>query len=53
MISYDVCSLSANIPLKENVELVVSLIFQKRPGIKIRRKQITTLFEFATSGTHF
>ena len=53
MISYDVCSLSTDIPLKENVELVVSLIFQKYPGIKIPKKQITTLTEFATSGTHF
>ena len=42
-----------NIPLKETIKLAVKLIFEKRPEIKITRKQLTKLFEFATSGTHF
>ena len=53
MIFYDVCNLFTNIPLKETIKLAVKLIFEKRPEIKITRKQLTKLFKFATSGTHF
>ena len=52
-ISYDVCNLFTNIPLKETIKLAVNLIFDKCPEIRITRKQLTKLFEFATSGTHF
>ena len=31
----------------------MNLIFKKRPEIRVTRKQLTKLFEFATSGTHF
>ena len=53
MLSYDVCNLFTNIPLKETIKLAVNLIFEKRPEIRITRKQLTKLFEFATSRTHF
>ena len=53
MISYDVCNLFTNIPLKETIKLAVNLIFEKRPEIRMTRKQLTKLFEFVTSGTHF
>ena len=35
------------------IELAVNLLFEKRPEMRITRKQLTKLFEFATSGTHF
>ena len=53
MISYDVCNLFKNIPLKETIKLSMNLIFEKHGEIRITRKQLTKLFEFATSGTHF
>ena len=53
MISYDVFNLFTNIPFKETIKLAVNLIFDKCPEIRITRKQLTKLFEFATSGTHF
>ena len=53
MISYDVCNLFTNIPLKETIKLAVNLIFEKRPEIRMTRKQLIKLFEFVTSGTHF
>ena len=53
MILYDVFSIFTNIPRKETTELSVSLIFKKHPEIKITKKRLTKLFEFATSGTHF
>ena len=37
MISYDVCNLFTNIPLKETVKLAMNLIFKKRPEIRITR----------------
>ena len=53
MISYDVCNLFTNITLKETIKLAVNLIFEKRPEIRVTRKQLTKLFEFATLGTYF
>ena len=53
VISYNVRNLFTNISLKETIKLAVNLIFGKRPEIRIKRKQLTKLFEFATSGTHF
>ena len=38
MISYDVCNLFTNIPLKETIKLAVNLIFEKRPEIRVTRK---------------
>ena len=52
MIPYDVSNLFTNIPLKETIKLAVNLIFEKCPEIRITKKQLTNLFEFATSGTH-
>ena len=53
MISYDACNLFTNIALKETIKLAVNLIFEKRPEIRMTRKQLTKLFEFVTSWTHF
>ena len=53
MISYDVCNLFKNIPLKEAIKLSMNLTFEKHEEIRITRKQLTKLFEFAISGTHF
>ena len=35
------------------IKLAVNLIFEKRPEIRITKKQLTKLFEFATPVTHF
>ena len=53
VIFYDVFNLFTNIPLKEMIKLAVNLIFEKRPEIRITKKQLTKLFEFATPVTHF
>ena len=41
-----------SIPLNETIELAVKLIFDNNPNIKITKKDLKKLFEFATSGTH-
>ena len=53
MIFNDICNLFTNIPLKETIKPAVNLVFEKPPEIRITRKQLTKLIEFATSGTHF
>ena len=53
MVSYDVTSLFTNIPLKETIEIAVNTIFEKNPEIKISKRELTKLFNFATSETHF
>ena len=35
------------------IKLAVNLIFEKRPEIRITKKQLTKLFEFATPVTLF
>ena len=40
----------AGIPLNETIDLAVKLIFDNKPNIKITRKDLKKLFEFATSG---
>ena len=52
LISYDICSLFTRIPLNETIDLAVKLIFDNNPNIKITKKDLKKLFEFATSGTH-
>ena len=53
MISHDICNFFTNIPLKETIKLAVNLLFEKRPEIRITRKQLAKLFEYTTSRTHF
>ena len=53
MVSYDVCSLYTNIPLKETIEISVEKIFENNPHIKITKDELKNLFYFATSKTHF
>ena len=52
LISHDVCSLFASIPLKETIDIPDNLIFQHNSGLNwswFKKK----LFELATSGTYF
>ena len=51
LISY-VCSLFTSIPLNETIDIAVNLVFDNNPNINITKKELKTLFEFATSGTH-
>ena len=53
IISFDVCSLFTNIQLEETIELAVSRIFEKKPNLKISRRELRELFEFCTSKTNF
>ena len=53
LISFDVCSLFANIPLNLTIELALDHILSENNDINISRKSPKNLFQFATSETHF
>ena len=53
LVSYDVCSLFTSIPLQETIQIAVELIFQNNPQLKVTKRELKQLFNFATSGTHF
>ena len=53
MVSFDIKSFITNIPLAETINLAVDAILKNNPNLKIRRKDLKTLFEFTTRGTHF
>ena len=40
-----------SVPLNETIDLSVKSIFDNNPNIKITKKDLKKLFEFATSGT--
>ena len=48
----DICNLLTSIPLNETIDLAIKLIFDNNPNIKITKKDLEKLFEFATSETH-
>ena len=50
LISYDICSLFTSISLNETIDLAIKLIFDNNPDIKITKRDLKKLFEFATSG---
>ena len=52
-VSYDVTSLFTNIPLEETIHLTIELLFETKPDLKIVRKDLQKLFQFATSQTNF
>ena len=52
LIYYDICSLFTKILLNETIDLAAKLIFDNNPNIKITKKHLKKLFEFATSETH-
>ena len=49
MVSYDVASLFTNIALEETIHLTIDLLFEAKPDLKISRKDLKKLFQFATS----
>ena len=53
LVSYDVCSLFISIPLQEPFEMAVEFIFENNPQLKVAKRELKQLFNFATSGTHF
>ena len=53
LVSYDVISLYTSIPLAETIKLAVDIIIENNINAKITKEELTTLFEFATSKTHF
>ena len=53
LVSYDVTSLFANIPLQETIDITINLILNHNPNLNITRKELKKLSLFATSQTHF
>ena len=53
MVSYDVTSLFTNIPLEETIHLTIDLLSEAKLDLKINRKNLQKLFQFATSQTNF
>ena len=53
LVSYHVCSLLTSIPLQETIQIAVELIFQNNPQLKVTKRELKQLFNFATSCTHF
>ena len=53
MVSYDVCSLFTSISFQETIEIAVELIFENNPLLKVTKRELKQLFNFASSGTHF
>ena len=53
LVSYDVTSLFTSIPLQETIDIAINLIFNHNPNLNITKKELKTLFLFATSQTHF
>ena len=53
LVSFDVESLFTNIPLNETINIAVDLILENEPSLKMSRKQLVQLFNFATSKSHF
>ena len=53
LVSYDITSLSTNIPLQETIDIATNLIFNHHPNLNITRIELKKLFLFATSQTHF
>ena len=42
-----------NIPLQENIDTAINLIFNHNPNLNITRKELKKVFLFATSHSHF
>ena len=53
LVSYDVCSLFTSLPLQETIEIAVELIFENNLQLKLTKRELKQLFNFATSGTSF
>ena len=53
LVSYDVWSLFTSINLQETIETAFKLIFENNSQLKITKRELKQLFNFATSGTHF
>ena len=53
LVSYDIQSLFTNIPLEETIDIAVTILFEKKPNLKISKGDLKKLFRFATSETQF
>ena len=53
MVSYDVCSLFTNIPLKETIDLAVDIIFDNNQSMNITKPQLKKLFVFCYMANSF
>ena len=39
--------------MQETIEIAVELIFENNPQLKVTKRELKQLFNFASSGTHF
>ena len=53
LVSCNVTSLFTNIPLRENIEIAINLIFNHNLNLKITRKELKKIFLFDTLQNHF
>ena len=53
LVSYDVTSLFANIPLQETIDIVINLVFNHNPNLNITNKELKKHFLFATSDSFY
>ncbi|CAF2897238.1 unnamed protein product [Rotaria sp. Silwood2] len=54
MVSFDISSLYANIPLKEAIEIILNHLYNDQvPPSSMERKDMKKLLEFATQYSHF
>ena len=53
LISYNVISLFTYIPLQENMDLAINLIFNHNPNLNVTKKELKKIFIFATSQARF
>ena len=53
MVSYDVCILFTNIPLSETIDIAIKLISENKKDLKFSENELTKLFRFAMTQTHF
>ena len=53
MVSFNVESIFANIPLVERIDLADNYINKGNPGFKLSASDLKRLYSFATTETHF
>ena len=53
MVSCNVYSLFTNTPLSETIDIAVNLILENKKDLKFLENELTKLFCFAASQTHF
>ena len=53
LVSYDIQSLFTNIPLEDTIDIAGTILFEKKPNLKVSKGDLKELFRFTTSETQF